>query len=67
MAKTFTQKNSVSFIIGDSKVDSSSIEILENQMQNTIDQIKNLRVRPSFSSIREILEYAKVAQQAELN
>jgi len=67
MAKTFTQKNSVSFNFGNSEVDSYSIEILENQMQNTIDQIKNLRVRPSFSSIREILEYAKTSQQAELN
>jgi HEAT repeat protein len=66
MAKTFTQKNSVSFSFGDSEADSHSIEILENQMQNMIDQLKNLRVRPSFS-IREILEYAKVSQQAELN
>lgn len=67
MAKTFTQKNSVSFNFGDSEVDSYSIETLENQMQDTIVKLKNLRVRPSFSSIQEIMEYAKISQQAELN
>lgn len=67
MAKTFTQNNFVSVNFGESETDSCLLEELEYSMQDTIEKLKNLRVRPSFGSIRNIMEYAKNAQQAELN
>lgn len=67
MAKTFTQNNLVSVSFGDSEDDSSLFgSYLDDQLLNMVDQIKNLRVRPSFGSIERIMDYASTVK-AELN
>jgi len=62
MAKTFTQKNQpVSFF---NYPEANELESsTDMQMQHVLDQIKNLRIRPSLSSVRRIMDYAKLQTQ----
>jgi len=62
MAKTFTQKNQpVSFF---NYPEATELEpSTDMQMQQVLDKIKNLRIRPSLSSVRRILDYAKLQIQ----
>ncbi len=62
MAKTFTQRNQpVSFF---NYPEANELESsTDMQMQHVLDQIKNLRIRPSLSSVRRIMDYAKLQIQ----
>lgn len=59
MAKTTTQKNQpVSFF---NYPEANELELsTDMQMQQVLNQIKNLRIRPSLSSVRRIMDYAKL-------
>lgn len=62
MAKTTTQKNQPVSFFNYSKANEleSSTDM---QMQEVLEQIKTLRIRPSLSSVRRIMDYAKLQIQ----
>ena len=63
MVKNFTQNELVTFNFGESDEDSlwGGSKCDERQMLEILDQIKNLRVRPSLSSVRNIMQYAQMS------
>lgn len=62
MAKTFTQKNQP--VSSFNYPEANELEFsTDMQMQKVLDQIKNLRIRPSLSSVRRIMDYAKLQVQ----
>jgi hypothetical protein len=60
MAKTFTQKEPIFSSITESD-DYSSGSDDDQQVAEMIDQLKNLRFRPSLSSTQLIMQYARVS------
>ncbi len=62
MVKNITQNELVTFNFGESDKDGHYGGSLCNtqQMQEIVDHIKNLRIRPSLSSVHKILQYAKM-------
>ena len=62
MVKNFTQNELVTFNFGESDEDGflGGAKCDERQMLEIVDQIKNLRVRPSLASVRNIMQYAQM-------
>ena len=59
MAKTFTQQELVSENLGSIDDHPGCTPANNMQVNELIDRIKNLRIRPSLTSVQKILEYSR--------